>query len=141
MERTAADPAEFIASLPDDVRPDIEQLDAAISEVMSRHTKTMWEGTFWGGSDQNIIGYADVSYERPKDTVEWFMVGLAPQKNYISVYVNAVGDDGYLVEQYADRLGKAKIGKAAISFNSVDDINLDALLELVAEAEQQVPEA
>ena len=139
MERTPTDPAEFIASLPDEVRSDVEHLDAAISEVMSSHSKTMWEGKFWGGTDQHIIGYASVSYERPGGAVEWFMVGLAPQKGSISVYVNAVDDDGYLVEQYANRLGKARVGKAAINFKTVDDIDLDALLQLVAKAEKQVP--
>ena len=139
MERTDTNPADFIASLPEDVRPDMERLDAGISAVMADHPKTMWEGTFWGGSDQTIIGYGDLKYDRPTGTVEWFMVGLAPQKNYISVYVNAVGDGGYLAEEYADRLGKAKIGKAAISFKSIEDIDLDALLELVARAEEQLP--
>jgi hypothetical protein len=139
MEQTPTDPAEFIASLPDEVRADVEHLDSAISEVMSSHTKTMWEGKFWGGTEQNIIGYANVSYERPGGAVEWFMVGLAPQKSSISVYVNAVDDDGYLVEQYADRLGKARVGKAAINFKTVADINLDVLLQLVAEADAQVP--
>ena len=138
MEKTTTKPDDFIASLPEEVRGDIERLDATISEVMSGHPKTMWEGKFWGGSDQNIIGYGDVSYERSSDTVEWFMVGLAPQKNYISVYVNAVDDNGYLVEQYADRLGKAKIGKAAIGFKTVDDIDLNMLLELVGRAEGQL---
>ena len=139
MEQTQTDPDGFIASLSDEVRPDIEQLDAAISEVMSGHSKTMWEGKFWGGTDQHIIGYAEVSYERPGRAVEWFMVGLAPQQNSISVYVNAVDDDGYLVEQYADRLGRARVGKAAVNFKTVDDINLEVLLELVGRAEQQVP--
>jgi hypothetical protein len=139
MEQTPTDPAEFIASLPDEVRSDVEHLDAAISEVMSSHSKTMWEGKFWGGTDQHIVGYASVSYERPGGAVEWFMVGLAPQKGSISVYVNAVDDDGYLVEHYADCLGKARVGKAAINFKTVDDIDLDALLQLVAKAEKQVP--
>jgi hypothetical protein len=138
VDKTETKPADFIASLPNDVRPDIEQLDAAISDVMSGHPKTMWEGTFWGGSDQNIIGYGDFTYERPAGTVEWFMVGLAAQKNYISVYVNAADDEAYLTAKYADRLGKVKVGAASISFKSVEDIELDALLELVGRAEEQL---
>jgi len=139
MEKSATTPAEFIESLPIDVRADIEQLDAEISRVMSGHPKTMWEGKFWGGSDQNIIGYGDYSYERSGgDSVEWFIIGLAPQKNYLSVYVNASDTDGYLVERYADKLGKAKIGKASIGFKSIDDINIDVLLELIEKANQQI---
>jgi hypothetical protein len=139
MEKSATTPAEFIESLPTDVRSDIEQLDTEISKVMSGHPKTMWEGKFWGGSDQNIIGYGDYTYRRSDgNIVEWFIVGLAPQKNSLSVYVNAADGDGYLVEQYADKLGKAKVGKASINFTSLDDINLDVLLKLIAKANLQM---
>lgn len=139
MEKSATDPADYIKSLPAEVRADVDLLDAAISKVMSDHVKTLWEGRFWGGSDQHIIGYGDYSYERADgETVEWFIVGLASQKRYISVYINAVDDDGYLVEKYADQLGKAKIGKSSISFGSLDDIDLDVLLDLVDRASKQM---
>lgn len=139
MEKTATTPADFIGSLPADVRGEIERLDTAITGAMPRQTKTMWEGKLWGGSDQTIIGYGDYTYERSDgNTVEWFIVGLAPQKNYISVYVNAADGDGYLTEKYADRLGRAKVGKSSISFDSVDDIDLDVLLDLVAQANEQM---
>ncbi len=139
MEKTDTKPSDYIASLPAETRPDIGRLDAAISDVMSGHPKTMWEGRFWGGSDQQIIGYGDYSSERSGGkTVEWFIVGLAQQKQYISVYVNATDEDGYLTERYADSLGKAKVGKSSISFKSLDDIHLDVLLDLVAQAEQQM---
>ncbi len=139
MEKSATTPAEFIEALPTDVRADIEQLDTEISKVMSGHPKTMWEGKFWGGSDQNIIGYGDYTYRRSDgNIVDWFIVGLAPQKNSLSVYVNAADGDGYLVEQYADKLGKAKVGKASINFTSLDDINLDVLLKLIAKANLQM---
>ena len=139
MEKTATKPEDFIESLPAEVRGDIDRLDAAITAVMAGHTKTMWEGTFWGGSDQKIIGYGDYSYQRSSDdTVEWFIVGLAQQKRHISVYVNAFDEDGYLVEKYADSLGRAKIGASSISFRSLDDINLEVLLDLVDKASQRM---
>ncbi len=54
------------------------------------------------------------------------------------MYVNAVDEDGYLVEKYADKVGKAKIGKSSISFRSLDDIDLDVLLDLVGKANTQM---
>ena len=99
---------------------------------MPGQSRVLWEGKFWGGSDQKIIGYGDFSYTNSRGkTSSWFMVGLAAQKNYISMYVNAVDDDGYLVKKYADRLGKTKVGSASIGFKSVDDVNMDALMELI----------
>jgi hypothetical protein len=135
VKKSATKPADYIESLPLEVRVDIDRLDTAITKIMSGHVKTMWEGKLWGGSDQRIIGYGDYSYERSNGhAVEWFIVGLALQKRYISVYVNAVDDDGYLVEKYADKLGKVKVGKSSISFHSLEDINLDVLEDLVAKA-------
>lgn len=140
VEKSHEAPADHIANLPPEVRHEIEQLDAAISAAMPGHAKTLWEGKFWGGSDQQIIGYGDYSYQRPKgEAVEWFIVGLAVQKNYISVYVNTTDADGYLAEKYADKLGKAKVGKSSISFRSVEDIDLAVLIDLVNRASQQAP--
>ena len=95
----------------------------------------MWEGIFWGGSEQRIIGYGNYSYLRSdKKQIEWFIVGLARQKNYFSVYVNAVEAGRYLSELYGPRLGKVKTGKSSISFRKLADINLDVLSEMVEHA-------
>lgn len=136
MQRTDKSAEEAIASLPDEYRSDVARLDEIISAAMPGQEKTVWEGKFWGGSNQTIIGYGDYSYTRPKgETVEWFIVGLAAQKNYMSIYVNAAQDGKYVAELYADRLGKAKVGKSVISFRRLEDINLDALLEVIEKAQ------
>jgi hypothetical protein len=137
MQRSSMTPDEHIASLPDDVRGDIAALDARISEVMGDAGRVLWEGRFWGGSDQRIIGYGEYSYTgRSGRSGEWFIVGLAAQKNYISVFVNAVDGGSYLAERYAERLGKAKVGKSSISFKRLSDIDLNVLLELVGSARE-----
>lgn len=137
VEKASASPDDHIASLPDSVRTDVAALDTAFSQVMGDHTRVLWTGVFWGGSEQAIIGYGDYTYTRPRgEIVEWFIVGLAVQKKYISVYVNAVEDGRYLTEKSADRLGKAKVGKSSISFARLADIDLDVLLELVGKAGQ-----
>ena len=71
-------------------------------------------------------------------TVEWFMVGLALQKQYISVYVNAVEDRQYVAEKYAPELGKVKVGKSSISFRRLDDVNLDVLAKVISIARDQL---
>jgi hypothetical protein len=139
MERSGTNPDIFIASLPDPPRSDMERVDAVLSKVMKDHSRVLWGGTFWGGTEQSIIGYGDLTYERPgKETVEWFVVGLAPQKNYNSIYVNARDEDGYLIQRYADRLGKVKVRSAAITFKKADDIDLGVLEEIVTLARDQM---
>ena len=141
METTNTDPTDHIASLPDEVRGDVELLDREIVARMPGASRLLWEGKMWGGTDQQIIGYGDFSYTNAsgKD-VHWFMVGLANQKNYISMYVNAVGEGGYLLNEYKARLGKVKTGSASISFNAVDDVDLEVLMELVERAASQIPD-
>lgn len=135
MEKTDRDIDEFLASLPDDVRDGMVTIDGVIAEVMAGEPRVLYEGTFWGGSEQQIIGYGTMTTTRSdKRTVEWFLVGLALQKNYISVYVSAVEGREYLSEKYGKDLGKVKVGKSSISFKSVDDIDLDKLAALVQRA-------
>lgn len=113
----------------------MKALDAAISETMAGLPKTLFEGKFWGGSDQEIIGYGTYTYRRSdKREVEWFVIGLALQKSYISVYISAVEGREYVAEKYGREVGKVKVGKSSISFTSLDHIDLDKLLAIVAKA-------
>jgi hypothetical protein len=139
MQKTAVTPASFLESLPAPVRDDMIALHREISKVMKGHPETVWKGKMWGGTDQTIIGYGDVKYERPGKTVEWFFIGLALQKNHISLYVNAVADNKYLGQSYAKKLGKVKLGSASIGFRSLADINLSALREMLAQARKLMP--
>jgi hypothetical protein len=137
MERTDRNIAEYLESLPEDVRDDMQTLDREIAEVMYGMPTALFEGKFWGGTDQEIIGYGVGTYTRPnKSEVEWFLVGLARQKNYISLYVNAVEDGRYLSETLGKDLGKVKVGKASISFTRLDDIDRGKLTALVKRARE-----
>lgn len=135
MRRTDADVDTFLSGLQSERGDDLRKLDAAIRQRMPNAERHLYEGTFWGGSDQQIVGYGVMDYRnRSGDDVEWFMVGLAEQKNHISMYVNAVEDGEYLLGQYEGKLGKARLGSASIAFSSLEDIELDNLLELVGRA-------
>jgi hypothetical protein len=135
MDRSTMSPDEHIASLPDGVREDIASLDAQIAEVMAGEERVLWEGKFWGGSEQRIIGYGSYRYKgRSGAEGEWFVVGLAAQKNYLSLYVNAAEDGQYLGKVYASRLGKVKAGSANLQFKRAADLDLDVLDEMVARA-------
>ncbi len=135
MERTYHDIAEFIDGLSDDVREDMRTLHGVIDEVMDGLPQWLYSGKFWGGTDQDIIGYGQMDYSRPDGTeVEWFVVGLAAQKNHLSLYVNVVEDRQYLSERYGKDLGKVKVGKASIGFKRVADVDLDALRAFVGRA-------
>jgi hypothetical protein len=139
MEKVRTKPEAYIASLPDEVRDDMATLHARLSAVMKGLPAAVWEGTFWGGSAQQIIGYGDYEYAGSRGkTSRWFMVGLSAQKQYISVYVNAVEGRQYLAEKYAKKLGRVKVGKSSISFKRLSDVKLDVLVDLTARARAQL---
>jgi hypothetical protein len=137
MERTDTDPGEVIALAPEALRDDLATLDARIAEVMAGLPRAVWEGKFWGGTQQRIIGYGEYRYRgRSGAEGEWFVVGLAAQKAYLSLYVNAAEDGEYLIKRWASRLGKVKAGSANVTFKRLADVDLDELLAMVARARE-----
>ncbi|MCK5890626.1 MAG: hypothetical protein P1U38_01375 [Aeromicrobium sp.] len=115
--------------------PELTELDALLAAAFAGRSRRLWTGVFWGGSEQEIIGYGDLVQSRPRGPdVEWFVVGLARQKKHLSLYVNAVEDRRYLAQVYADRLGRVKVGAASLGFGSVADLDRDVLIEMLAEA-------
>jgi hypothetical protein len=140
MEIVDTDPGDYINSLDDEDRTVMLTVDRLITDAMPNRRRVLWHGVFWGGSEQTIVGYGDIRQPRPRgDDVEWFLVGLARQKHHYSVYVNAVADGTYIGRQYADRLGKVKLGSASIGFRKLDTVNLDVLAELLTQADSITP--
>jgi hypothetical protein len=141
MEISDIDVDTFLANLSDPVvAGTMAELDHIITRAMPDRRRVVYSGAFWGGTDQEIIGCGHIIQPRPRgEEVHWFLVGLARRKNYYSLYVNAVENGAYLGKQYADRLGKVKIGSASIGFTSIDDLDLDVLTELLRRADEVTP--
>ncbi len=59
------------------------------------------------------------------------MIGIAIQKHYYSLYINAVEDNQYVVKKYKDELGKVKIGSSSVSFKKIEDINMETLKDII----------
>ena len=137
MQVSDRSPDDFLDELPEQHRDGMKTLDAIIASIFADDSRVMWEGVFWGGSEQSIIGYGDLVQARPKgETVKWFVVGLALQHAGISVYVNAVKDGQYLGKAYGSRLGKVKIGSASIGIRTLANLDLDAFTAMIREARQ-----
>ncbi|HUF58695.1 MAG TPA: hypothetical protein VMR89_04310 [Actinomycetota bacterium] len=126
---------ELLAAAPEERRPILREVHGVIRRAAPKLPMKVWRQKLWGGTDQTILGYGNFSYRSSsgKD-VEWFLIGLANQKDYVSVYVNAVRDRKYLPEVYGSRLGKVKIGKSSVSFGRLEDLELGALEGMLTEA-------
>jgi hypothetical protein len=140
VERVETDVDGFLASLPDGVRETMTELDAIVRSCLPGRSRTLWEGRFWGGTDQRIVGYGQIEQPRPRgEPVEWFLVGLARQRTSYSLYVNAVEDGAYLPRRFADRLGKVKVGSASVGFDDLGTVDVEVLRQMLGRAHELSP--
>ena len=85
----------------------------------------------------NMLGYGSFPYRNyKKEPIEWPVIALANQKNYVSLYVCSVIDGKYVAEEYAKELGKVSVGKSCIRLKKLEDIDLPALKKVVQLAEK-----
>ncbi len=77
-----------------------------------------------------LLGY----WLKTKSELEWPPIGIAPQKNHISLYVNAWKDGESLVEHYEERLGKTSNGVGCIRFKKFSNLIEDELRQLLMDA-------
>lgn len=119
---------EYFDSLPPERRAPMEFMDDFI-----RKTVPSLKPAF----AYNMPGYGMFKYKNhKKEMIDWPVVSLASQKNYISLYVCSVVDGQYIAERHKDKLGKVSVGKSCIRFKKVDDLNLDELRKVLQSAER-----
>ncbi len=85
----------------------------------------------------NMLGYGSFKYKNnKKEELNWPTIGLASQKNYISLYVCSVENGEYIAEKAKNKLGKVNVGKSCIRFNKIEDLNLEELKKVLKKAEK-----
>jgi hypothetical protein len=86
------------------------------------------------GMRMKMIGYGRFRYRaRSAEPVEWPVIGVALQKNYISVYIAVTKNGAPIVRDYAGRLGETRSGGNNFSFAAFDDLDPKVLSSLFAE--------
>src|SRR3989344_4718288 len=80
----------------------------------------------------NMLGYGSFPYlNYKKEVVQWPVIALANQKNYVSLYVCSIDNGTYVAEKYKKELGKVSVGKSCIRFKKLEDINLPVLKKVI----------
>lgn len=80
----------------------------------------------------NMLGYGTFPYKNyKKELIQWPIVAMANQKNYISMYVCAIADGQYIAEKHKHELGKVSVGKSCIRFKKLDDVNVSVLKTVI----------
>jgi hypothetical protein len=115
----------------------LEKLDAVMRKAAPSLKRYFHQGTPAGdaGMRMKMIGYGRFRYAiKSGKSTSWPVVGIALQKNYVSVYLSITKDGVPIVQSYAGRLGELRIGRNNFSFEKFDDLNIKALSSLLAEA-------
>lgn len=85
----------------------------------------------------NMLGYGSFPYRNYKhEKINWPVIALANQKNYISLYVCAIYKGEYVAEKFKKELGKVSVGKSCIRIKKLEDIKLPALKKVLKFAEE-----
>jgi|AntRauTorcE11897_2_1112592.scaffolds.fasta_scaffold13748_2 hypothetical protein len=80
----------------------------------------------WGTS---IIGFGDYHYKYESGREgDFFIVGFSPRKQSMSLYL-MTGFDGY--QEMLSKIGKHKTGKSCLYINKLEDIDREALRDLI----------
>lgn len=124
---------EYIAMLNDERREILETLDNLIKETTP--TLQRWFA-------YNMLGYGKFDYLDYKNReMEWPIISLASQKNYVSLYVCAIHPtqkNKYIAEIYEKELYKdgvkPNVGKSCIRFKKLSDLNIDIVKEVLQKA-------
>ena len=82
-----------------------------------------------------MIGYGQFQYAiKSGKTAVWPVIGVALQKNYISVYLSVTRGRKSLVSCYTGKLGELRSGGNNFSFEKFADLNASVVGSLFAEA-------
>ena len=105
---------------------DVAKLDAFIHKHAPDVNPVGDSGIF-----SHMLAYGMMPYhtERYK---EWPVIMIGLQKNYISLYVCMVDEDGnYIAEKYEKDLGRVSCGKSCIRFKKYEDLNEETLRKIL----------
>ena len=129
----AQTPEEYIHRLEEPRRSDVRELHELILKTAPDLEPHIASG---------MLAYGRYHYRTKSGSDgEWFHLGLASIKRYISLYVMATdpSGSGYLAESYKDRLPNADIGRSCVRFKRPADVDQAALTQLIREGAQLTP--
>ena len=125
---------EYIASQPEQKRSDMQELHDITLKLLPKCKLWFLDGK---NSENKVVSNPNIGYGLQTlkyadgKTKEFYQVGLSANTTGISVYIMGVDDKTYLSKTYGKKLGKASITGYCIKFNSLKDIDIDILKEVI----------
>lgn len=120
-ERIAATPEAYVEGLESPRREDIGRLHERIRALAP---------TLAASAAQGMLTYGRYTYKsRSGRAGEWYPLGIASNKAYISLYASPQD-----LEPYVARLPRADLGRGCIRFKRLDDLDLEVIDEVIRAA-------
>jgi hypothetical protein len=136
MFRVTADTLQAYLDFDPERRRDLTELHKLVVSAAPTLKRYFHRGTPAGeaGMRMKMIGYGKFRYAvKSGKSTEWPVIGVALQKNYISVYVAVTRQGAPIVSRYAGELGERRMGGNNFSFERFDALKHDAVSALFAE--------
>jgi len=122
----AKTPREYLAHLKEPRKSEVNTMHKLIRKTVPKLKPFMQSG---------MIGYGKYHYKYASGREgDWFVIGLASRKQYISLYINAVKGKKYLTEHYKKQLPAADIGNSCVRIKSLEDVDMRVLTKMFREA-------
>jgi hypothetical protein len=122
MRRTGASVEAFLARVPDEERREDAYRLCAMMQEITGEPPTMW-GT-------SIIGFGTYHYRYASGHEgDSALAGFSPRRQHLAIYL--VGDFGNRHQPVLARLGPHKTGTGCLYIKRLDNVNHDALRELI----------
>ena len=120
--RTGASVAEFLARIPDPERREDARRLCVVMEEITGEPPAMW--------GMSIIGFGTYHYRYASGQEgDSALAGFSPRRRHLAVYLIGGFEDRY--QRGLARLGPHKTGKGCLYIKRLDDVDPDALRELI----------
>ena len=113
---TKASVAQFIAKLPETMRADAKRVAAMMTKATGARPE------MWG---DKIVGFGRFQYR--KDGTEWMILGFAPRKGQLTLYLWAMWEEKKLLAE----MGNPKCGMGCLYVKRLEDLDQRLLEKLV----------
>jgi hypothetical protein len=126
-------------------KADLQAMDSLIRETVPDLERWFYPGATADspGMRMTLIGYGSFRYEmKSGQRVTWPIIGLALQKNYISLYTSVVKDGAPITDRHKGALGELRNGCGNFSFATFAQLNasgVEALLKDIDATLRQDP--
>lgn len=119
-QKTSASVPSFIAAVKD---PERRKDCVTLSRMLKKATGK--SGKLWG---TNIVGFGDGRFKGASREVDWFLIGFAPRKDNLTLYLGFNLDS---MKAELEDLGRHKRGLGCLYLRSLADVDVKVLEKMV----------